>query len=820
VKLFCLLSFSLPLFAVTYQADPSNYRTELSLLHPGDTLALASGTYGFLNVTGLHGTPSAWITITGPGSGSPAIIAATSTCCNTVEISNSSYVAIKNLTIDSKGMVGIFGISAHGTSNITHDILIENNLLIGQNGSQQTVGISTKIPTWGWIIRHNTITGAGTGLYLGSPDGTLPFIAGLIENNLIQKTIGYNMEIKYQIARPTVAGMPTGPSTTIIRNNVFIKDNQLSPDGDRPNLMLGGFPTSGAGSSDLYQVYGNFFSYNPREALLQAEGRVSIHDNVFAGGEIAAMVLHQTYVPVAVAHVYNNTVYSPNKGIYFGTSATVEDAVTGNLVFAATPISGPIAHLSNNIVNTVANAETYVNTPSFTTGAMDFYPRAGQAEGAALDLSLFAPEKDSALDFNGTAKNAVKGAIVFRGAYAGEGANPGWKLQAGIKPIAALSTAPAMVQSLQCAPATVNVGQVASCTVTLVSPVSSPSVVALASSSSAVTVPSSVTLASGSLSAVFSATSVFPGAATVTATLNSSLTSAVITVVQGVPVITALTCSRSILVSGSSALCTVSVNPAPTSSTSVLLSSNSAYVMVPPSVAVAAGAVSATFKATAGAATTQQNATVKGALSGSVGSATLTVVGVMVKSLTASPVSVVSGATAIGTVSLNGAAPPSGAVVTLSTSRASAAVPASVTVPSGATSATFHITAGTVATATSVTISATYGGVTTTTLTVNPLAASAVTPSPAALVGGGTPSANNWVYLNCPAPASGAVLTLTSSNVSAAIPASVTVPAGATYAKFGITSWSVAAYGGATNAAVLTLKPVYVNGPARRVAWS
>ena len=90
-----------------------------------------------------------------------------------------------------------------------------------------------------------------------------PSSGGLIENNLIENTIGYNMEIKHQYSRPTVAGMPTGPSTTIIRNNVFIKNDQLSPDGDRPNLMLGGFPTSGAGSSDLYQVYGNFFSLQP-----------------------------------------------------------------------------------------------------------------------------------------------------------------------------------------------------------------------------------------------------------------------------------------------------------------------------------------------------------------------------------------------------------------------------------------------------------------------------------------------------------------------------------------------------------------------------
>ena len=89
----------LPMVAAgtVYQANPSNYNALLTVLQPGDTLVLAGGTYPLLSPSGLNGTPSAWITITGPASGSPAIIAG-SACCNTVEISNSSYLAIENLT--------------------------------------------------------------------------------------------------------------------------------------------------------------------------------------------------------------------------------------------------------------------------------------------------------------------------------------------------------------------------------------------------------------------------------------------------------------------------------------------------------------------------------------------------------------------------------------------------------------------------------------------------------------------------------------------------------------------------------------------------
>ena len=89
-----------------------------------------------------------------------------------------------------------------------HHITLENLLIRGHGNNQQTVGISTKCPAWNWVIRHNTIIGAGTGMYLGDSDGSAPFVAGVIEQNLIVDTIGYNLQIKHQRPRPDVAGMP------------------------------------------------------------------------------------------------------------------------------------------------------------------------------------------------------------------------------------------------------------------------------------------------------------------------------------------------------------------------------------------------------------------------------------------------------------------------------------------------------------------------------------------------------------------------------------------------------------------------------------
>ena len=421
--------------AVDISANPSHYRKILTMLKPGDTMRLEPGKYSRLVIANLNGSADAWITIEGPVSGPPAIITGEGGY-NTVEIINCSYVAIENLRIDSRGIDGAFGISAKGGSrNRTHDIRIEGNTLVGQNAGQQTVGISTKVPTWGWIIRNNQILGAGTGIYLGDSDGTQPFVNGLIENNLIKDTIGYNMEIKDQISIPEIPGMPTEPTSTIIRNNVFIKNDRPSPDGDRPNLIVGAFPRLGTGSQNLYEIYANFFLHNHREALFQGSGRISLHDNIFVDGppDYPAVVLMRQNFPLRVAYVYNNTVYTSERGIYFETPALDDDAIVGNLVFGSAPISGKILHSSDNLVAPLSNAPDYVSSPSFDLVSMNFYPRAGKCQGKAIDLRQFKADADFDRDFNGTPKSQAKGAVVFRGAYAGSGTNPGWRLQAGIK---------------------------------------------------------------------------------------------------------------------------------------------------------------------------------------------------------------------------------------------------------------------------------------------------------------------------------------------------------------------------------------------------
>src|SRR4029079_9822634 len=85
----------------------------------------------------------------------------------------------------------------------------------------------------------------------------------------------------------------------------------------------------------------------------------------------------------------------------------------------------------DNIEATVAEAAQYVVNPSITLGAMDFFPKAGSAlQSTPIDLATANADADYDRDFNGTQKD-----FTYRGAYQGEGTNPGWALQDGKKPL-------------------------------------------------------------------------------------------------------------------------------------------------------------------------------------------------------------------------------------------------------------------------------------------------------------------------------------------------------------------------------------------------
>ncbi len=434
IALICLLLLVAPLQGGEVRhATPSNYRQLLGALKPGDTLELAAGVYERgLPVSNCHGTSDEWITIQGPENGVAEI--RQTQIANCVELRECSFVALKQLSIlgdGPGGIPGLFGISAQGgPKNHVHHIVVEDCIISGWNTSQQAVGISTKTPTWDWVIRRNIIRDCGTGLYLGNSNGSDPFIRGVIEHNLVENPVGYCMEIKYQQPRPDHHGMPTEVSRTIIRHNVLIKNDGPSPSGDRVNLLVGGFPASGPGSEDMYEIHGNFFWHNPRESLLQASGRVSIHDNIFHDcPSRAAITLCDHDLPLRLAHVYNNTIHSAARGIRVANPASEGHALIGNVIFVsgeALSLHHSITNSRENLTGPIVEAPRHLANP----GALDFHPLPGHCEGPPLDLTVFRSDTAVDSDFDRT----PKGDHRFRGAYAGPTTPDRWRLQSGLKP--------------------------------------------------------------------------------------------------------------------------------------------------------------------------------------------------------------------------------------------------------------------------------------------------------------------------------------------------------------------------------------------------
>ncbi|HEX9940786.1 MAG TPA: hypothetical protein VGG03_02120 [Thermoanaerobaculia bacterium] len=413
----------------TIQANPSNYRSLLSTLIPGDRLLLAPGTYTQgLPFWNKSGEPGKCIVVEGPTNGSPALFTG-SDAWNVVSLKDASYIVVRNLSLDGLSKPGD-GVKAEAGSISVHHITIERLKMQNFNHTVQTVGVSTKCPAWNWVIRYNEITSTGTGMYLGSSAGNMEFANSLVEHNLVYNTLGYNMEFKHQLNRNTSLGIPA-TAKTIIRHNVFSKETgSLSGAEARPNLLVGHWPLSGPGSSDIYEIYGNLLYQNPYEALFQGEGNVAFHDNLLVNrtGPAALRIQPHNDVPKRI-EIFNNTIVAQGTGItiYNGDPAYPQ-RVIGNAVFAGAPISG--GQQRDNVTGSYSAARKQLNNPTAPLGSgLDLYPARGKLQGTALDLTPFSDLLEWDHDFNSSSR-----ILTYRGAYSGDGVNPGWRLALAIKP--------------------------------------------------------------------------------------------------------------------------------------------------------------------------------------------------------------------------------------------------------------------------------------------------------------------------------------------------------------------------------------------------
>jgi len=321
-----------------YHAGVQDYREHLHHLQPGDRMLLGPGDYPYgLPLHGLSGYAGHPIVIEAAvPSEPPHFIARPGT--NTVSLVDVRYLVLRYLELDGRNQP-VDAVKAEGHSHYADFITLDHLYIHDHAASQQNVGISTKCPTIGWVIRGNRIERVGTGMYLGDSDGSDPFIGGLIEANRVSHTLGYNLQIKHQTARPAgYAGRPD----TVIRYNVFSKQDALPGPLARPNVLLGHFPLSGTGSGGRYQVYGNLFLHNPSEALIQAEGQVALYDNVFINGDGDAIHIQpHNDVPRDMV-VFSNTILASGTGIRVrrAPDTPYRQRVIANVVAAATPFEG------------------------------------------------------------------------------------------------------------------------------------------------------------------------------------------------------------------------------------------------------------------------------------------------------------------------------------------------------------------------------------------------------------------------------------------------------------------------------------------------
>ncbi|MBP6185548.1 MAG: T9SS type A sorting domain-containing protein [Saprospiraceae bacterium] len=424
------------LWANLIPAIPATYTSLLDGLEAGDTLLLAPGIYTKnLTLNNRNGTLDEPIVIMGNGN---STIFQGQSCCNTVSLTKCSNLVLKQFQLDGLNQ-SVDAIKAEGTSdNWAHHITIEYLRIKNYGASQQNVGISTKCTSWNWVVRKNIIEGVGTGMYFGNSDGTKPFVNGIIEYNLIANTIGYNIEVKHQLdnVRDEFSGTAVN-GKTIIRHNVFTKDETSSTGGNaRPNLLVGGFPLSGWGSEDYYEIYGNFFYNNPAEALFQGTGNIHIYNNIFVNhfetpGSRALYIAPHNGVSPQNIQVFHNTIWAMNSsgGIrLYNPNAAYQQVCYGNAVFSPNPISN-FSNESDNITDSYANAGNYFLSASADISVLNLVPQSGTLSGLATPTDLFEEHTDWDIDFNGSTYDWTS-----RGAYTGCCINMGWTLKLDTMP--------------------------------------------------------------------------------------------------------------------------------------------------------------------------------------------------------------------------------------------------------------------------------------------------------------------------------------------------------------------------------------------------
>ena len=317
--------------------------------------------------------------------------------------------------------------------------------------------------------------------------------------------------------------------------------------------------------------------------------------------------------------------------------------------------------------------------------------------------------------------------------------------------------------------------------------------VTLSSSNSKVVVPASVTVLEGMTEATFTATTVPTATATdvtVTASARGVVLNKGITITA--PVVVSVVSNPASITGSNTGTATVTLDgPAPASWVVNVASDNPALgfglsagvPITTKTTAIPSGARSVNVGINTAYVTADTAVNVTATRAGVTASTVINVLPPAPASVVLTPASVRGGTNSSLRVNITCKAPVGGLVVALSSNRSEATPVATVTVPAGQTFVSTSVpTTAVSATATAVLSAVANGYTKTANLTITPSIPTAVSFTPNVVVGGN--ASTGKVTLNGPAGPDGAVVTLVSSSPKVTVPATVTVPAGATSANF------------------------------------
>ena len=659
-----------------------------------------------------------------------------------------------------------------------------------------------------------------------SPDGSILAVGGQLDSQTSSLGIGV-LELWNTSTKKLIASLPTG-------NNVKIGHLTFSPDGKTLAVGGSGVDSQGSnpfGSVELWDV--------PSQTLKTTLTKIS---SALFGGLIFSKDAKTLYDSGAVLDSSNQ----PVSGILESWNLT-----NGNrLLTYKTKLTAVYSIvLSPDGSTLVAGGEILLPTTNVSTGSLEAWTAGTGASVAAPAIpsgvsyvtsitltpdgkELFAATDQFVQEFNLSSKTLVASyygpfatsvALTSDGSLLGIGTSNG-NVEVSQSPAGSVSG----LAGISVAPSSVLGGNSATGTVTLTGAApSGGTAVTLSSNSSSAAVPASVTVTAGATTATF-AVSTTAVSSNTTATITAKAGTVTVTATLAVTAqpLSAVSLNPTTVVGGSTSTGTVTLSsPAPSGGTTVSLSSSSTAAIVPGSVTVAAGASTATFTISTSTVVSSTSVVITAKLGAVSKTTSLAITPPSLTSVALSPTTVVGGISSQGTVKLSGPAPAGGVLVNISSSSTSAGVPTSITVAAGSSSNTFTVTTSSVTAATSATITATLGTAKqTANLTINPLALSSVSVSPASFVGGSKTTVTGTAALSGPAGSAGASITLTSSNPAVvAVPATVKVVAGQTSIGFAITHKTVttsttvtitAKFGSVTQTTTVTVSPFQVSSLA------